>query len=61
MCRAVHARLTAEEDKAVAKWTGVMIPVYASIVLVAFTAVLLMQPPRQSGPTAVAAAPERAR
>jgi len=39
MCHHVHVRLTAEDKQAVKTLSGLMLPVYASIVLVAIVAV----------------------
>ncbi len=55
MCRAVHVRLTSSDQKAIAKWTGVMIPVYASIGLFVLVTLALAPQLRTDKTTAVAA------
>jgi len=46
MCHHVHVKLTAPETKAVRKMYGIMVPVFASIVLLLLAAITLTQPPR---------------
>ena len=46
MCRAVHVRLSPSERKEVARWSGVMLPVYASIVAVILVALIASNRPR---------------
>jgi len=55
MCRSVHVRLTSSEQKAVAKWTGVMIPVYALIGLF-FLVTLTLAPQLRADKTIAIAA-----
>lgn len=55
MCHAVRIRLSAEEKKDVRKLSGVLIPIYASVVLVLLAAVAVTQVPRSHEPVAVAA------
>ena len=43
MCRAVHVRLSSSERKEVARWSGVMIPVYASIAVIILVALIATQ------------------
>ena len=47
--------MTASEDKAVRKWSGVVLPVYASIALALLVAVALIHQPRQDELIAAAA------
>lgn len=55
MCRAVHVRLTADEQKNVARWTGILLPVYASIALFVLAALVFTHPPRTGEMFAAAA------
>lgn len=57
----VHARLSVEEKKAVKKLSGIMIPVYASIVLAAIAVVALTGTPRQGEIVASSSAPAATR
>ena len=45
MCHAVRVRLSPAEKKEVRKLSGVMIPVYASIVIVLFAVTLILRTP----------------
>ncbi len=47
MCHHVHVTLSAEEKKDVKKLSGIMIPVYASIMLAVVAVVALTGTPRQ--------------
>jgi hypothetical protein len=44
----VHVRLSAEEKKATRKLAGIMIPVYASVLLAVIAVVALTGAPRES-------------
>jgi hypothetical protein len=46
LCRAVHVKLSEEEEKQVAKWRGVLTPVYASLAILLLAAVLFGALPR---------------
>ena len=46
MCRAVHVRLSPSERKEVARWSGIMLPVYASIAAVILVALIATNRPR---------------
>jgi hypothetical protein len=46
MCHHVYVRLSAEEKKEAQKFSGVLIPVYASIVLAVIAVVALTGAPR---------------
>jgi hypothetical protein len=46
MCRISDVRLSPAERKAVRKLSGVMIPIYASVVLVFLSAIFLINAPR---------------
>jgi hypothetical protein len=46
MCRSVHVRLTPSEHKEVARWSGIMIPVYASIAVFVLVALVVTHQPR---------------
>ena len=61
MCHYGHVKLTASEQKAVRKWYGVLLPVYASIALALLVAGALIQPPRQGALIAAADAPTAAK
>jgi hypothetical protein len=54
MCQFIHVRLTPEEKKEVRKLSGVMIPIYASVAFVLFTALVLMRFPNSGEAVAVA-------
>ena len=47
MCHHVHVTLSAEDKKDVKKLSGIMIPVYASIVLAVIAVVAVTSAPRQ--------------
>ena len=47
MCHHVHVRLSAEDKKDVKKLSGIMLPVYASIVLAVIVVVAVASAPRQ--------------
>lgn len=47
MCHHVHVTLSAEEKKDVKKLSGIMIPVYASIMLAVIAVVAITSGPRQ--------------
>jgi len=47
MCHHVHVTLSAEDKKAEKKLSGILIPVYASIVLAIVAAVAVAGAPRQ--------------
>jgi hypothetical protein len=55
MCHYGHIRLTASEQKEVARWTGIMLPVYASIAVLVLAAVVVTHQPRPG--EMIAAAP----
>ncbi len=55
MCHSVHVRLTASEHKEVTRWTGIMIPIYASIAVLVFAALIVIHQPRTGA--MIAAAP----
>ena len=57
MCHHVHVTLSAEEQKDVKKLSGIMIPVYASIVLATIAVVSVTAGPSRGGLVATAAAP----
>jgi hypothetical protein len=57
MCRHVHVRLTPSDENAVRKMYGVMVPVFASIVLLLFGAITLKLPPRAGEALTAEAAP----
>lgn len=46
MCRSVHVQLSHEEQKEAVRWTGVMIPAYASIAVCILAAMFFLQAPR---------------
>jgi hypothetical protein len=48
MCHHVHVKLTPAEEKAVRKMYGIMVPVFASVILVLVAAIAFTQPPRGS-------------
>ena len=54
MCQFSHIRLLPEEKKEVRKLSGVMIPIYASVVFVLFAAVVLTRLPNSGDAVAVA-------
>lgn len=43
MCRSVHVRLSHEERKEVTRWTGILIPAYASIAVCILAAMFFLQ------------------
>jgi hypothetical protein len=47
MCHHVHVTLSAEDRKDVRKLSGIMIPIYASIVLAVIAVVAVSSAPRQ--------------
>ena len=47
MCRAVHVNLSAEDEKAVRKIYGVLIPAVASVALVLFAAAMFAPQSKQ--------------
>ena len=57
----VHVTLPAEERKAAKKLSGIVIPVYASVVLAAIAVLTLSGAPRQSEQVAAASVPAAAR
>lgn len=57
MCHHVYLRLTAEEKKEARKVAGVMIPIYASVVLAVVAVVAVTSAPRQSELLAQSSAP----
>jgi hypothetical protein len=57
MCHSVHISLSAEDKAAARKMTGLMIPVYASILLAIVALVSLKPGPRQGELVAAASAP----
>jgi hypothetical protein len=61
MCQHVHVTLSAEDRKDVKKMSGIMIPVYASIVLAVIAVVAVGSGPRQGQLIASASAPAAAR
>ena len=61
MCRHVYVRLSVEEKKEARKLTGIMIPVYASIVLAMIAVVALGGAPRQGEQVASTTAPAATR
>jgi hypothetical protein len=61
MCHHVHVTLSAEDRKDVKRLSGLMIPVYASIVLAVIAVVALTGAPRQGELIASASAPTAAR
>ena len=61
MCHHVHVTLSAEDKKDVKRLSGLMIPIYASIVLAVFAVVALTGTPRQGELIASASAPAAAR
>ena len=61
MCHHVHVTLSAEDRKDVKKLAGVMIPVYASILLAAIAVVAVNGSPRQGEQVAASAAPATTR
>jgi len=54
MCHAVRVRLPPEEAKQVRRVSGMMIPVYACLALIAVAAVMLSSAPRSGEQVAVA-------
>lgn len=48
MCHHAHVRLSAEEKKEVRKLSGIMIPIYASVVLAVIAVVSVTDGTRQS-------------
>ena len=61
MCHHVHVTLSAEEKKDVRKLSGIMIPVYASIVLAVIAVVGVTSGPRQGELIASTSAPAATR
>jgi hypothetical protein len=61
MCHHVHVTLSAEDKKDVKRLSGLMIPIYASIVLAVIAVVALPGAPRQGELMASASAPAAAR
>ena len=62
MCHHVHVRLTDNDERAVRKMYGIMVPIYASVALVLLAAIALTQPLHGRGKilTADAAVPAAA-
>jgi len=46
MCRHVHVQLSPSDEKAVRKMYGIMVPVFASVVLMLVAAIAFTQPLR---------------
>ena len=46
MCHYGHIRLSPTEHKEIARWTGIMIPVYASIAVLVIAALVVTHQPR---------------
>jgi hypothetical protein len=61
MCHHVHVTLSFEDKKEVKKLWGVMIPVYASIVLAVIAVVAVTGTPRQGELIAASSAPAATR
>ena len=61
MCHHVHVTLSAEERKEAKKFAGIMIPVYASIVLAVIAVVTVSSGGRQGELVASRAAPAATR
>jgi hypothetical protein len=61
MCRHVHVTLSAEDKKDVKKLSGIMIPVYASIVLAVVAVVAVTGTPRHGEVIAATSVPAAAR
>jgi hypothetical protein len=61
MCHHVYVTLSAEEKKEAKKFAGIMIPVYASIVLAVVALVALTGAPRQGEQVATTSAPAATR
>jgi hypothetical protein len=61
MCHHVYVKLSAEDRKDVKKLSGVMIPVYASIVLAVIAVVAVSGAPRQGELIASSSAPAATR
>jgi hypothetical protein len=61
MCHHVHVTLSAEDKKDVKKLSGIMIPVYASIVLAIIAVVAVTGAPRQGELIASTSVPAAAR
>jgi hypothetical protein len=55
MCHYGHIRLNPSERKEVARWTGIMLPVYASVALFVLAALVVIHQPRTG--EMIAAAP----
>jgi hypothetical protein len=55
MCHYDHIRLNPSERKEVARWTGLMIPIYASIAVLVLAALVITHQPRTG--EMIAAAP----
>jgi hypothetical protein len=61
MCRHVYVTLSAEDKKDVKKLSGIMIPVYASIVLAVVAVVAVTGTPRHGEVIAATSVPAAAR
>ncbi len=61
MCHHVYVRLSAEEKKEAKKLSGILIPVYASIVLAVVAVVTITSAPRQGEQIAATAVRAAAR
>ena len=61
MCHHVYVTLSAEEKKEAKKFSGVLIPVYASIVLAFIAVVTLTGAPRQGEQIVATSAPAATR
>jgi len=61
MCHHVHVTLSAEEKQDVKKLAGIMIPVYASIVLAAIAVVVFTGSPQKNELIAATSVPASAR
>ena len=61
MCHRVHVMLSAEDKKDVKKVSGILIPLYATVLLVAIAVVAIVGSPRQGELIAAAAVPASAR
>ena len=61
MCHHIHVRLSAEDKQDVKKLSGIMIPVYASIVLAVIVVAAVTSAPRQGELIASASVPAAAR
>jgi hypothetical protein len=61
MCHHIHITLSAEDRKDVKTLTGIMIPVYASILLAVVAVVAIGGSPRQGEMIAASSAPSASR